>query len=567
MIVKSKGMTPTDILQHTSWFSNVSDELKEAIASKMTLAEVEEGHVFVQEDFPINHLMIIEQGTLTRSKMEPDEPINGDVATDHRPMKSFFDISFSSPEALEESIVVDEIEGLGRVSGLLHILVEYDSLSFATVWAKTPARVWLIPADEFKAILASKAAFALEMMGVLAMSMRVGSKSLRGLIKNASAGGAAGTAAAHPHGGDVLGTTDHGDESVKRTIRCLCYDSTSWVTDSFKPAVKAYNDRASEDNAPNIIMEYTADRLSERSATYAAGYDAVCLFVNDTADCDVLRILSLVGVKMIAMRCAGFDRVDTRAAKAYGFTVARVPAYSPYAVAEHAISLLMTVNRKISIASTRVKMANFTLDTGLLGMDIHGKNVGVMGTGKIGQILCNILNGFGCNLLCYDVFENDEVKKLGATYVSKEEIFEKSDVLFLMMPLLPQTKHTINRDVLPKLKKGVIIINTARGGLIDTEALLSGLQTGIIGGCGLDVYEKEQQYFFQDWSAKNIEDSDLTELLGNNKVVLTAHQAFFTKEAIDKIVGTTIDNLRSWKDGKREVDHPNTCIQATPSKG
>eukprot|EP00562_Extubocellulus_spinifer_P023511 CAMPEP_0178632450 /NCGR_PEP_ID=MMETSP0698-20121128/11544_1 /TAXON_ID=265572 /ORGANISM="Extubocellulus spinifer, Strain CCMP396" /LENGTH=179 /DNA_ID=CAMNT_0020271933 /DNA_START=56 /DNA_END=596 /DNA_ORIENTATION=- len=179
-------------------------------------------------------------------------------------------------------------------------------------------------------------------------------------------------------------------------------------------------------------------------------------------------------------------------------------------------------------------MANFTLDTGLLGMDIHGKNVGVMGTGKIGQILCNIRK------------------------VRRPLPHDAS-------PASDQAHDQQGRTA--EAQEGGIIINTARGGLIDTEALLSGLQTGIIGGCGLDVYEKEQQYFFQDWSAKNIEDSDLTELLGNNKVVLTAHQAFFTKEAIDKIVGTTIDNLRSWKDGKREVDHPNTCIQATPCKG
>jgi len=561
----------TDILDHTSWFSNVSDGLKEAIASRMILREVEEGHVFVRQGMPIDHLMVIEEGTLTRSKAEESSDEQTTTATTgpsrglhHNKLQSVMDINFSSPEALEASIVVDDIEGLGRVSGLLHILVDYDSLAFATVWASSPtARVWLIPAEEFRSILSSNAAFAMEMMSALAMSMRVGSKSLRGLIKNA----------AQPHGrsgaggGDELGTSAHDQSSSeKTTIKVLCYDSTSWVTDSFKPAVRAYNDRAANDNSPTIVMEYTADRLSERSATYAAGYDAVCLFVNDEADCDILRTLSLMGVQMIAMRCAGFDRVDTRAAKAYGFTVARVPAYSPYAVAEHAVSLLMAVNRKIAIASTRVKMANFTLDTGLLGMDIHGKTVAVMGTGKIGQILCSILSGFGCNLLCYDVFESDEVKRLGATYVSKEEIYEKSDVIFLMMPLLPQTKHTISMDVLPKLKRGVIIVNTARGGLIDTKALLSGLQSGIIAGCGLDVYENEQQYFFQDWSAKNIEDSDLTSLLGNNKVVLTAHQAFFTKEAVDKIVGTTIDNLRAWKEGKRGVDHPNTCIQASATR-
>jgi len=271
-------------------------------------------------------------------------------------------------------------------------------------------------------------------------------------------------------------------------------------------------------------------------------------------------MLSLSGVKMISMRCAGFDRVSTKAAQAHGLTVARVPAYSPHAVAEHAISLLMAVNRKICLASTRVKMANFKLDQSLIGMDIFGKTVAVMGTGKIGQILVKILSGFGANILCYDVYQNKEIEKLGAVYVTKDEIYEQSDVIFLMMPLLPATKHSINRDVISKLKKGVLIINTARGGLIDTSALIAGLQSGKIGGVGLDVFENEQKYFFQDWSDKAIDDPDLASLLGNNKVVLTAHQAFFTQEAIDNIVGITLENIKDWKLGKILEKHPNSCL-------
>ena len=289
-------------------------------------------------------------------------------------------------------------------------------------------------------------------------------------------------------------------------------------------------------------------------------YDAVCLFVNDTADANIIRMLSLSGVEMISMRCAGFDRVDTKAAQAHGLTVARVPAYSPYAVAEHAVSLLMAVNRKICLASTRVKMANFTLDESLIGMDIFGKTVGVMGTGKIGQILVRILNGFGAKILCYDVYQNKEVKKMGAVYVTKNEIYEKADIIFLMMPLLPATKHSINMEVISKLKKGVLIINTARGGLIDTNALITGLQSGKIGGVGLDVFENEQKYFFQDWTGKSIDDPNLASLLGNNKVVLTAHQAFFTQEAVDKIVGTTLENIKDWRLGKVGHDHPNSCL-------
>lgn len=500
----------------------------------MVLVDVEEDatRVFAEEGKPIENLMIIEEGTLSRTKVAQENILD-----------SVMTLDFSSEAALEESVTVDEIEGTGRVTGLLHIIDDDErNLAFATVWAKGPAKVWLIPASDFREIISAKPEYALDMMGIIAQTMRVGSKSLRGLIKSTSGSGA---------------QSDSKSNGSKQ-VRVLCYDSTSWVKDSFAPAVEAFNEDPG--HHCTIKMDFTQDRLSERSATYAAGYDAVCLFVNDTADANVLRILSLLGVKMIAMRCAGFDRVDTKAAKAYGVTVARVPAYSPYAVAEHAIALLMSVNRKIATASTRVKMANFTLDSGLMGIDIHGKTVGVMGTGKIGQILINILRGFGANIIAYDVFESDAVKEAGGRYVSKEEIYAESDVIFLMMPLLPATRHTICDEVLPKLKRGVLLINTARGGLIDTKALISGLQSGVIGGCGLDVFENEAEYFFQDWSARNIEDPELTSLLGNNKVVLTAHQAFFTKEAIDKIVSTSLENLRDWKKGLTGQKHPNNCI-------
>jgi len=353
-------------------------------------------------------------------------------------------------------------------------------------------------------------------------------------------------------------TTHHAnaDDIATKSLKLLCYDTTSWVKENFEPQIKSFNETGA---GLQVQMDYTADRLDPKTAKFAAGYDAVCLFVNDDASTfETLQVLSMCGVRLIAMRCAGFDRVNVKVAKTLGMTVARVPAYSPYAVAEHAIALLMSVNRRITAASTRVKMSDFTLDSSLLGMDIHGKTVGVMGTGKIGQILCRIITGFGANLLAYDVFESDDVKEMGGTYVTQEEIFKNCDVIFLMMPLLPATKHTINAEVLSLLKKGVIIINTSRGGLIDTDALVSGLQSGIIGGCGLDVYENEERYFFQDWSGKAVEDSTLVTLIGSNRVVLTAHQAFFTREAIDKIVSTTIENLCNFSSGLRGSDLPNS---------
>jgi len=185
-----------------------------------------------------------------------------------------------------------------------------------------------------------------------------------------------------------------------------------------------------------------------------------------------------------------------------------------------------------------------------------------VGTGKIGQILCNIMIGFGVKLICYDVFQSEDVKKAGGVYVSQDEIYAQSDVIFLMMPLLPATKHTINDSVLPKLKKGVIIINTSRGGLVNTKSVLKGLQSGVISGVGIDVYENEADYFFQDWSAKHIEDPDLLALLGEPGVVMTAHQAFFTKEAVDKICSTTMENLMNFKKGQTGYSHPNNCIPA-----
>jgi len=348
--------------------------------------------------------------------------------------------------------------------------------------------------------------------------------------------------------------SDSNDDDA--TIRCLSYDATSWVVENFDNVLKEFN----HDNNINIIMEYTTERLSTKSAVYAAGFDVVCLFVNDTADAATIKILSANGTKMIANRCAGFDRVDTKAALAYGISLARVPAYSPYAVAEFAISLLMGVNRKIHRASARVKMANFALDSGLIGSDIHGKTVGVMGTGKIGQILCSIIKGFGTNLIAYDVFEADAVKEMGGKYVSKEEIFAQSDILFLMMPLLPPTKHTINPNMLDQLKPGVILVNSSRGGLVDTNAVLRGIQDGIISGYGADVYENEGDYFFQDWSGKSVRDPTLVALLAENKVLLTAHQAFFTQEAVSGIVTTTLNNIKSFKEGKTMYDHPNNFL-------
>jgi len=488
-------------------------------------------------------VLVLEEGILSRTKLSVNQEDLAEMRTSLRQMT----LHSRHKSLVSHSVTIDRIQGRGRISGLLHSC-ESNSHAYATVSVESEtAKVWVMNSDDFRDTISSDPEFALEILASMAHELRVGSKSLRGLIKKSA----------------NRQDDDKDSKQKAKLVKVLCYDTTSWVSEGFKPAVEAFNQKETNekgDDAVFIQMEFTTERLSEQSATYAAGYDAVCLFVNDDASEKVLQTLSLMGVGLLALRCAGFDRVDTKAATAFQLTVARVPAYSPYAVAEMAVALLLAVNRKIAKASARVKMANFTLDAGLMGMDIHGKNVGIMGTGKIGQILVNIMTGFGANILAYDVFESEDVKKAGGTYVSKEEIYQKCDVIFLMMPLLKPTYHTINEEAIQQMKKGTILINTSRGGLVDTKAILKGLQAGILGGVGMDVYEHEQAYFFQDWSARHIKDQDLLALIGENNVVLTAHQAFFTKEAVDKIVDTTLHNIADYKLGKTGQTHPNNCL-------
>jgi len=543
------------LLKETSWFHDAPNSLLQALAGAMRPVQAPDAHLFYEESEVIDSVLILEQGTLTRTKsiQADDDDSNSETSTSTAdgggaktsPKKTILrhlSLAERQQSMGTTSVLVDKISGRGRITGLLHNVNKQDSIAFATVVALGPAKVWLIEGEDFRNIIASPPEHSLAVMVAMARELRVGSKSLRGTMKNIRKS-------------DSQASFQPGTKIVK----VLCYDTTSWVSQGFAPAIKAFNAAHKHDKV-GIHMQFTTERLSEQSATYAAGYDAVCCFVNDNASSAVLQVLSSLGVCCIAMRCAGFDRVDTRAASAFGLTICRVPAYSPYAVAEMAIALLMSLNRKIHKSLNRVKMANFTLDAGLMGVDVHGKTVGVMGTGKIGQILCNILVGFGANLICNDVYESDAVKTAGGVYVSKEEILKRSDILFLMMPLLEATHHTINEEALSKLKKGVLLINTSRGGLVDTKALLKGLRTGVIGGIGMDVYENEQEYFFRDWSAKPIQDTDLVALLGHNDVVLTAHQAFFTKEAVDKIVSGTLDNLFEFQNGRTGRDHPNNCI-------
>lgn len=287
-------------------------------------------------------------------------------------------------------------------------------------------------------------------------------------------------------------------------------------------------------------------RLTRDTAPLCDGARAICAFVNDTLDGPCLEVLHAAGVRFVAMRCAGYNNVDLATAQRLGIGVGRVPAYSPYAVAEHAAALILTLNRKTHRAYNRVREGNFALE-GLLGFDLHGKTVGVVGTGKIGVCFARIMLGFGCEVLYYDPFPAPDMALLAAERVDLETLLSRSDVVSLHCPLLPDTRHLINPDTLAAMKRGAMLINTSRGALVDTAAAIEALKQGQLGALGLDVYEEEASLFFEDRSGQVIEDDVFARLQAFPNVVVTGHQAFFTQEALENIAHTTVDNLNEYE--------------------
>lgn len=296
-------------------------------------------------------------------------------------------------------------------------------------------------------------------------------------------------------------------------------------------------------------LTYLEPRLDPSTAKLADGHDAVCAFVNDSLSAEVLEILHQAGIRLVTMRAAGFNNVDLDAAARLGIAVTRVPAYSPYAVAEHTIALMLAVQRRLHRSYNRVREGNFALD-GLMGFDLRNKRVGIIGTGRIGQIVARIMRGFGCSLLAYDPYPNDEVRDYGARYVDLDTLFAECDVITLHCPLTPETHHIIDADALRKTKPGVMIVNTSRGALIDTPAVLDALKDGRIGNLALDVYEEEGDLFFEDLSDKVITDDVFARLLTFPNVFVTAHQAFFTDEAMTNIAETTLANAAAFDRGE-----------------
>jgi D-lactate dehydrogenase len=300
-------------------------------------------------------------------------------------------------------------------------------------------------------------------------------------------------------------------------------------------------ERASKSSA--IDWRFVDWRLSAATAPAAQGAKAVCIFVNDRADRACLEALAQVGVKHIALRCAGFNGVDLVAAKELDLRVTRVPAYSPYAVAEHAVALLLALNRKIPRAVNRVRDLNFSLN-GLVGFDLHGKTAGIFGTGKIGRIAAEIFRGFGMQVAAFDPVPNvDWGKRHGIRYTDAQTLARECEIISLHTPLTPQTRHIIRRETLELMKPGTILINVSRGALIDTTALIEALKSGRLGGVGLDVYEEEEGVFFEDLSGQILRDDELARLLTFPNVLITAHQAFLTHEALAEIARVTVANL------------------------
>ena len=321
-----------------------------------------------------------------------------------------------------------------------------------------------------------------------------------------------------------------------------------------KPYDRVYFDQFSEKY--NIEIEYHEEKLNKKTAILAKGYEAVVAFVNDSIDGETIDRLYENGVRMIAMRCAGYNNIDFK--HAFGkIHVVRVPAYSPYAVAEHAMALLLTLNRKIHRAYTRTREFNFSLN-GLMGFDLHGKTVGVVGTGKIGRTFIDICKGFGMKVIAYDPFPLIESD---INYVTFEDLCKESDIISLHCPLTKDTLHLVNKQSIQNMKKGVFIVNTSRGALIDSEALLDGIKSEIIGGACLDVYEEETELFYEDMSYQIIKDDVLSRIISMPNVIVTSHQAFLTQEALSNIAETTLSNLNTYF--KQQLIDNEICYQCS----
>lgn len=322
---------------------------------------------------------------------------------------------------------------------------------------------------------------------------------------------------------------------------------------------KPYDQRVFETYNQNFEheLEFFDTNLTRQTTNLTRDFEAVIVFVNDTIDEKVIQKLAENNIKMIALRSAGFNHVDVEAAEKHGIKVTRVPAYSPQAVAEHALALILTLNRKTHKAYNRVKEGNFSLNN-LIGFNVHDKTVGVIGTGKIGSAFCQVMLGLGCRVVAYDLQKQSELEDKGVTYMSLDQLYETSDIISLHCPLVPATKHIINKESIEKMKDHVMIINTSRGALVNTEDVITSLKEKKVGYLGIDVYEQEENLFFEDKSDQIIEDDTLIRLISFPNVLITSHQAFLTNEALKEIAQTVLQNLDDFENDKPLVNEVNS---------
>jgi len=464
-------------------------------------------------------LALVEE-RLRRTSLAPGEY----VCREGDPSDAMFVIAEGEVEVLRKNERGAEVPvsvlGPGEVAGTMSLFEERQTRS-ASLRARGPVTLWVLDRDTFTLVLDHDPAMTRSLLANL--SRRLSKETY------------------------VVAKLLSGD--MDNRLKVAFFDSKPYTETAFRAR-----------NAGDYALYFFEPRLGPDTASLASGFKVICAFVNDRLDGEVIDRLADLGVEMIAMRCAGYNNVDAAAAGRRGISVARVPAYSPYAIAEHAVALMMALNRKTHRANNRVREGNFSLN-GLVGFDMHGRTAGVVGVGKIGECLANILAGFGMTVLGHDKFHNDELAaRTGLRYVELDELLARSDVISLHMPLLPETRHMINHESILKMKDGAMLINTSRGALVDTTALVEALKRGKIGAAGLDVYEEEAEYFFEDLSDQVITDDVLARLTTFNNVLVTSHQAFLTREALENIADTTYANMREWQDGKRLGELANAVV-------
>lgn len=408
--------------------------------------------------------------------------------------------------------------GQGEVAGIMSLFGN-DTRS-ATMKAKTDVELWEMRDTDFRKILNENPAIATSLLQILSGYLRQ----------------------------NIQVIADLRTKDVDHRLKIAMFDSKPYTERTF---IQQNNDK--------YALKFFEFRLTPDTVSMAMGFKVVCCFVNDTLNAEVIRQLNEMGVEKIAMRCAGYNNVDLEACKEYGISVTNVPQYSPYAVAEHAVALIMSLNRHVNRAYTRVRDSNFALE-GLVGFDMYGKTAGIIGAGRIGQCAINILSGFGCKVLVYNRTPKEDDRP-NVRYVSLEEVISQSDIISLHAPLVPKTKHLINDETIDMMKPGVMIINTGRGALVDTRALIRGLVSGKIGAAGLDVYEEEGGYFFEDHSNAVLKDEILARLVTFNNVIITPHMAFLTEDALLNIADVTLENIEEYENGKGPAELSNSLIK------